>query len=299
MRPIRCALVMVLLLAAVATSAGAATPAPCSLPWGLRPAAPARALRLDTVLANFEDAAGNGGTTVGSLLLGSMKVSPRAALLGRVGVLYHSPPAGESEVAFTNVTIGGVYALSMKNPDWRGALYLLAALPVGSGGGNQPDADQLATVKAGVPVRSAMDNAMFAVNDLVIFPGIDLAWVRDRWTVQGEATLLQLTRMRGDEVQADKSRTNFTTGLHVGRFVSRALSLGAELRYQRWLSTPKAVDAAPKTRDTATLAFGPRLHLKAGENRWFRPGLSFGLPIDDPMSAANYQLVQLDLPVNF
>ena len=39
---------------------------------------------------------------------------------------------------------------------------------------------------------------MFAVNYLAIFPGVDLAYVSAGLTVQGEVTLFQLTRVRGD-----------------------------------------------------------------------------------------------------
>jgi hypothetical protein len=117
--------------------------------------------------------------------------------------------------------------------------------------------------------------------------------------VQAEATLLQLTRVRGDKVQPDSARTNFTAGLHVGYFVLPALSLGAELRHQRWLSTPKAVAATPALRDTTTFAVGPRVHIEVSKGIWFRPGVSYGRGLDDPMSGQNYNIVQLDLPFQF
>jgi hypothetical protein len=116
--------------------------------------------------------------------------------------------------------------------------------------------------------------------------------------VQLEATFLQLFRTRNDAVAPEKTRTNFTAGLHVGGFVASFLSLGAELRHQRWLSTPKSVAANPVTRDTTTLAVGPRFHVKAG-NMWLRPGLSYATGIDKPLTDLTYHIVQLDLPVVF
>lgn len=280
-------------------AAAAPPPAPYALPFQLRPAAPPQVLRLDTAIADWGAGADN-GTTVASLLLVSKKVHPRVALMARAGVVYNDLPGagGDSDVGFTNVAIGGAWGKNL-SPDVRFAAYLMAALPVGSGGGNEPDAGQLGAVRAGVAARSAMDNAMFAVNDVVLFPGVDLAWVKNRWTVQGEVTILGLWRVRGEDVQADARRTNMTTGLHVGYFPARGFSLGTELRYQRWLSTPGAVKANSKARDTATLAFGPRLHKKFGETTWFRPGLVVALPLDDPLAEQDYLIVQIDLPVNF
>ena len=128
---------------------------------------------------------------------------------------------------------------------------------------------------------------MFAVNDLVLFPGASLAYVAHGLTVQFEATLLQLMRVRGEDavnaagghINPDSSRTNFTAGLHVGYFVLPELSGAVELRHQRWLSTPAAVEAdtTDTLRDTTTVAVGPRLHFKVGEKTWIRPALAFAV----------------------
>ena len=61
------------------------------------------------------------------------------------------------------------------------------------------------------------------------------------FTAQVEATLLQLTRVKGDKrppglpKNPDKSKTNFTMGVHVGYFIMPMLSVGGEIRHQRWL----------------------------------------------------------------
>lgn len=276
----------------------AAAPPPYSLPWNLRPVGPVRVLRLDTVVAGYEDAQDHSGSTLTSLLLASTKLGPRVSLLGRIGSVRNDPPVGKSATVPTNLVVGGAYALKPAGSP-RVGLYLLAALPTGGGGGNTPDAAEGAAIRSGVASRSAMDNAMFAVNDFVLFPGLDVAWVSGGWTAQAEATLLQLWRVRGEEKQVDVRRTNFTTGFHLGYFVLPRISLGGEFRYQRWLSTPAAVKTAPKGRDTATAALGARLHFKLGPTAWFRPGVSLALPLDDPLGDADYQIVQVDLPFNF
>lgn len=284
--------------ASEANSKAAAPPPPYSVPWQLRPTAAASALRLDTALAFYEDPAANHGTTVATLLLGSFKVTPRLAPFLRLGLVRNSPSTGAGATSFANPVIGASHA-QMLGQAFRLALTLGVALPLGTGGGDAPDPATAAATRSGILARSAMDNAMFAVNDLTVFPGFGLAYIADGLTVQAEATVLQLTRVRGEEVQPDSSKTNFTTGLHVGYFVLPQFSLSGELRYQRWLSTPSFVEADSALRDTLSVAVGVRLHLSLGASRWLRPGLAYARGLDDPMTRQNFHVLQLDLPVFF
>lgn len=279
----------------------AAPPPPYSLPWQLRPAVAATVVRSDTVLALYKDpATGKGGSTVASTLLFSYKVTPEFAPLIRLALLDNSPAAGKGSTTLANPAFGFTYAAKL-SASIRMAAFLGLTLPVGGGGGNDADPVDAATARSGVLARSAMDNALFAVNDLTVFPGVDIAYVANNLTVQVEATLLQLTRARGERVQKDGARTNFTAGLHVGYFVLPMLSLGAEIRHQRWLSTPAAV-AADKTgalRDTSTFALGVRYHQKIGQSMWLRPGVAYARGIDNPMADQGYNNIQLDIPFAF
>lgn len=250
-----------------------AAPAPYSLPWQLRPVGAATVVRSDTSFAALKDAAGNTGTNVATLLLGSYKLSPSFAPMLRLGFVSNAPPTGNSGSALINPVVGGTYSIKLSN-ELRLGVFLGA--------------------------RSAMDNAMFAVNDFTIFPGAGIAYIKYGLTVQAEATVLQLTRVRGAQIQKDSSRTNLTTGLHVGYFVIPQLSFGGELRMQRWLSTPVAVQADEALRDTFTAAIGARLHFKIGQGTtWLRPGLSYSRGLDAPMTRSSHQVIQLDVPVTF
>jgi long-subunit fatty acid transport protein len=113
--------------------------------------------------------------------------------------------------------------------------------------------------------------------------------------------VLQLTRVRGEQKQVDKSRTNLTAGLHLGYFFIPALSAGAELRYQRWLSTPDNVkkDKTGTLRDTLTFAIGVRGHIKLNESLVLRPGIAYVRGLDAPMSKQHYNVFQLDVPLQF
>ena len=291
------------------TSQPASPKPPYSLPFQLRPAVAATVLRTDTSFAFYDDpVAGKEGSTVASTLLGTYKLTDNIAPLVRVGLVSNSPPATDGAVGFLNPVIGGTYVLPL-SPEFRLAFFLGLALPFGSGGGDSPDPKNVASNAAGIRARSAMDNAMCAVNDVVIFPGVDLAYVAHGFTVQAEATVLQLMRAKGEDatnamgapLNPDSSRTNLTAGLHVGYFFFPELSAAVELRHQRWLSTPTAIerDTTDTLRDTTTVAMGPRLHFKVGEKSWIRPALALAVALDDPLQRWESTSVQLDIPFIF
>lgn len=293
-------------------------PPPYSLPWQLRPVVAANVVRSDTAFAFFKDAAGKeSGASFASMLLFSYKVTDSLAPMIRLGAASMRPPRNyqvngqdvDSATNFLNPLIGATYALKPAKP-LRLAFFLGVTLPIGSGGGDDASLNSVQSNNPfGVRTRSAMDNAMFSTNDLTIIPGVGFAYVANGLTVQVEATLLQLMRVKGDggatPKNPDSSKTNLTMGLHVGYFFIPQLSLGAEIRHQRFVSTPTAVEkdeASPAPlglRDQTTWAIGPRAHFKLGESIWFRPGIAFSMPIDDPMSKFEYKVVQLDLPVAF
>lgn len=291
-----------------APEAPVARPAPYSLPWGLRPVIAPTVVRLDTSVARYEDRSAEGGLGVASLLTASYRIpgtGPQGAGLAplvRVAVTADSPPSGTGGLALVNPLVGAAYAVKLDH-GLRLNAFLGMTIPAGMGGGNSPDAGALAARAKGPNVRAQLDNALFGVNDFTVIPGVAVAWVHSGWTVQAEATLLQLTRVRGEALQKEASKTNMTTGLHAGYFVAPSLSLGAELRYQRWLNAPFAVerDASGASRDTLTFAVGPRFHIEVGDVGWLRPGISYQRALDRPLAAAapNFHIVQIDVPFVF
>jgi hypothetical protein len=280
---------------------------PYSAPWQLRPAAAGTALRLDSSLAFYRDALGDRGTTETLMLLGCYKVTSGFAPMVRIGLVADQAPvqvtaSSRSNAAFLNPALGGTY-LFKPLPELRLALYLGLTLPLGSGGGAWPNGKaptEYQAQAAGVWARSAMDNAMFAVNYLGVLPGVSLAYVRAGFTAQLEATLIALARVRGDPAQEkDASRFNLTGGLHLGYFIVPQFSIGAEVRMQRWLSTPAAVTKDWSKLQTVTFAAGPRGHFQLSDSVFFRPGLYYSRAFDAPMTRSDYQIFQLDLPVYF
>lgn len=269
---------------------------PYSLPWQLRPVTVATVVRSDSTVAFYDGAPGTSGSTVATMLLGSYKVSNNFAPLVRMGFVQNTAPgAAPDGQSFVNPLVGVTYARPV-GPIRLSAI-LGATVPVGQGSAGTPaNSGSSGANAAGIQARSGMDNAMFAVNYLTFLGGVDAAYVAHGFTAQIEATVFQLTRVRTST--SDSSRTNSTAGLHLGYFVIPQLSLGGELRYQRWLSDAAPVKANSVNRDTLTMAVGPRAHFKLGKT-WFRPGISYSRGLDKPLTTASYNMVQVDLPFAF
>lgn len=284
-------------------------PAPYSVPWQLRPVVAPTGLRLDTSFARYEDAASRPGVTAVTVFTAAVRIEdtgpPTAglALFARLAAVRDLSPAREVTDAFVNPLFGAAYAIKTDS-GLRYNVFGGLTVPVGMGGGADPGHAPLEARLKGPNARAQYDNALFAVNDAALVPGVSLAYVKAGFTVQGEASLFYLVKTRDDAVsQPDTQKTNFTCGAHVGYFVAPSLSLSGELRYQRWIVPPIAVDRDPTraSMDTTTFAVGPRFHMKLGDTLWFRPGFAYQRALDLPLagSTPNVHILQVDLPVFF
>lgn len=283
----------------------AAPPPPYSIPWQLRPIAATTAVRSDTSTA-FYDNNGSSGTTVATMLAASYQLTPHLAPLVRLGFVNDDAPGtATGGSSFINPILGLTYARRLGSFRW--AAFAGATVPIGSGSGDHPSAGAADANKTGPLARSAMDNAMFAVNYFSAIVGADAAYVDHRLTVQGEVTLFQLLRVHGDDAggaSTDAARTNSTMGVHVGYFLWPVLSVGGELRYQRWVSTPTQLNTMGMkvdmtNLDNVTVAIGPRAHFALGRGMFLRPGISYARALDQPLSSHSYNIVQVDVPVVF
>lgn len=284
--------------AAVPSEGPKARAAPYSLPFQLRIAGPpVNSMRLDTVIAPNGSGA-TAGTARVSILGGGLKLGSHFGAFAKAGVVSQSTETTTTTQAFTNPVVGGSYGTRI-GTDVRLSAYFATALPVGAGGGNNPDKDAQRAMGAGNLARSALDGAMFAVNDLALSPGFDVAYAAHGLTVQAEATVVQLLRTRGETAQADAARTSLLSGIHVGYFVMPFLSIAVEGRYQRWLSTPAAVEKDPSFRDNLTAASGLRATIPLRGSMKMLPGAAFAMGFRGPVGDRDYHIVQADIPVVF
>lgn len=267
-----------------------------SLPWGLRPAIPPTVVRSDTAFA-FQ---GSAATTASTYLAG-LRIVDGVGVYVRGAVVHHTPmgpgAAGKDRVVSSNPMLFGIWSPKL-SPSLRLPLFLGLAFPAGTGAGNDGSRAAYAANTAAIYARSGMDNALFSVNYLTPAFGAGIAYVADGLTLQAEVTVLQLLRAGGERFDTDTARTNSTFGLHAGYLVTDWLTVSAELRHQRFLSTPAAVDKDPARRDQTTALLGVRFNVPAG-GLLLRPGLAYAHPVDDPMAGGDYRVVQLDFPVLF
>jgi hypothetical protein len=281
-----------------------ATLPPYSLPWQLRPVTTGNAVRIDSAAAVFNDANGNLDEAVTTVLSARYQLTRDWAPIVRLGfVANDAPGAAQDGSSFVNPLVGATYARTVdRMGSYQLALFGATTIPVGMGGGNAPNVGAAKTNAASVTARPA-DDAMFAVNYVTAIVGADFAYVRHGFTAQGEATMQQSVRVRGDAGTGatDPFRTNAALGLHLGTFIGSHVSLGADLLYQRRLSHPTAVNP---NMDTVTAAAGPRLHFRVGNQAWIRPGISFvrgfdARGFDAPLLTGRTTAVQIDVPVMF
>jgi hypothetical protein len=262
---------------------------------------PATVVRFDETLAFYEDPGSDtDGASYLTSLIATYKINPRWVPIFRLIFVRNDAPAGGPDPSGDGMSnpLVGINYFHPFGQGWRWTGFFASTVPVGSGGGDDPDPGAAAAMNAAIPARSAMDNALFAVNYWTVIGGLGLARVTAGATLQAEVTVLQLTRARGPDSQ-DGSRTNFTAGLHAGHFFSKSFSLGAELRMQRWLTNAAPVRNDPSAREQFTFGLGPRFHFKLRNGRWIRPGISYTRAFDDTMKRKGYDIVQIDLPFAF
>jgi len=263
-----------------------------STPWALRSVNPATTVRADTVLA-IQDA----GTSLAGILSGSYQFIARSSIGLRQSWVSQLRPATEPLV-FGNPGVYLNYSPLLVTP-FRLNLFFGASAPLGQGGGNDANPDLYKAITGGSYARSAMDGSPFSVNFATFALGADCAYVQDDVTVQVSATFFQGFRARGDRVEPDSHRTNATGGVHIGYAASPFWIVSTEIRYQRWLSTPRSVEIDAERRDQLTAGAGFRFDIPFAEHGHMKPGLAFFLPLDGPMTTAGYRTLELDWLVVF
>jgi hypothetical protein len=296
------AVLTVLVLARVASAEPAET---VSFPWQLHPVTSANLISLDSSAAVFRDYQGNIDIASASTLSLSYRLTERWAPMLRLGFVGNNAPGAALDgSSLGNPVVGATYTRPLKH--LRLAVFGALALPVGSGGGDAPDLQAATTNTASITARPA-DEAMFEVNYATVILGADLAYVKKGFTAQAEATLLQGVRVRGADTAAgaEAARTRATLGAHLGMFLGRYVSLGADLDYRRWLtSAPMLDEMTGFDRATLTAAVGVRVHVRIASTS-LHPGLSYtrgfdGLTLHGPTTFTQQtNAIAVSIPATF
>ncbi len=247
-----------------------------AIPFQLRALNHTDNVRLDSINAPYtDDTKRAGGFNTTSILSGA-KVFNDFAVILKVGGTWNTPPNQAGASACFNPLIAGSYLMPLKHIKMQ--LFLGLTAPFGSG-------NTLALTSSNL-ARSAMDNAMTAVNTYAIMPGVDLVFTTKSWTFQWETTLIQQTRARG--IMDPPVSTHTTSGISTGYALNEKFSLQAEILYQHWLTT--------KTSDNLSFIAGPRAALKI-DHIILRPAIGYMQSIIT--STGTFKALMIDIPVYF
>jgi hypothetical protein len=266
-------------------------------PFQLRGVVPKSGVRLDTILGLYSTPTGNAQVTV-MLASAQWRVAEPLALQVRWGIDTNQTGNDNSRMGIVNPTLGALLGVPIGR-DFRFAMSIAVGAPLATGGGDAPDPNHVALQREAALARSAMDNVSFAVNDIGFPSGLSFAFIRGGVTAQLDATVIPSIRVTGASAQPDDSKVNSTFGFFLGYLFVREVSIGGELRYQRFLTTPVAVERDPSARDNLTMAIGPRFHFEMADAIWVRPGVSYGRGLRGPSEQQSFQMVQLDVPFSF
>jgi hypothetical protein len=264
-----------------------------SLPWHMRPMVAVTLLRIDGDIAFT-----NAGRSEATIASAGWAFIPNFGVFARIAMTNNQPNMGPSGTALSNPIVFGLWTPQIV-PHIRAIVMGGLALPVGMGGGNHPDPGQRAAIASGVYTRLAMDNALFAVNYITPTVGLGLGYADHRVTVIAESTVLQLFRVRGEQLDLEPTRTNFTAGIHVGYTFIDYLTASVEMRYQRWLTTPVPVMLNPALRDEPNVEFGLRGNIPFSNKVLMRPGFGASVPLTGRLGPNKGWVLQFDVPVAF
>jgi hypothetical protein len=203
-----------------------------------------------------------------------------------------SPEVGSAPVALLNPQLGVLWSPKL-GESFRLSPYVAVTIPVGMGGGEDPDPGVVASLAAARQARFALEGAIALPNYLWVAGGLSAAWIAHGLTVQAELTLVEGIQVRGPAA-ADDTMTNSISGVVLGYAVLPVLSVGAELRYQRFVSTPTSVVKDPDARDQLSVAVGARGHI-ALDGVTVRPGVSYGRALGGVGGRLDTQALVLDL----
>jgi hypothetical protein len=270
---------------------------PYTAPFQLRGVIPKNGVRVDTVLGLYRLGDNNAQVTV-MLVSAQWRVAKPFALQVRWGIDSNQTGNDNSRTGIVNPTLGGLFGVPMGR-DFRFAASVAIGAPVATGGGDAPDPNQVALQQEGALARSAMDNTTFAVNDVGFPTGLSIAYVRRGVTAQIDATVIPSVRVKAKDTQPDSSKVNSTYGFFLGYAFVNSFSLGLELRYQRFLTTPSAVERDPSLRDNLTAAVGPRFSLELSDSARINPAITYGRGLRGRVEEQSFQMIQLDVPISF
>jgi hypothetical protein len=254
-------------------------------------------VRIDTTVAPYRLAGASALATV-VYLSGQLRVHQNLFLQTRWGFADNRIGNGAgNRTGILNPSFGLVFAVPL------GTLFRFAAstaigLPIATGG-EAGDTSGMVLQRQAALARSAMENNAFIPNNLGAPTGVSVAFVHGGVTAQLDTTMIPAGRVKGPDAEPAGITLNSTSGFFFGYFVIPEISVGFELRYQRFILAPPVAERDPTARDNLTAGAGGRLEIELSYTTRMRPGICFSTGLVGHVEQQSYRMLQFDVPISF
>jgi hypothetical protein len=259
-------------------------------PEGTPPAPPAP-LGVSGSLSNSLVLRGNPSqSTLLTVLSAAYQLTPAISTFGRIGTAANASSDVGSATDVANPAVGLNLQLDVGKHVKVGGTSGVT-IPIGTGAGDSASAGAFRAWTNSVD----WGGAMFAVDHLDIFDGVRAAYVLDSLTVSFESILHALIRVRGavsDPIGSEATVTGTTLAVAYAFFPQ--LTLSTSLSETRFLNTPLYIQQSPESRVEYFFSAGASTTMKIGSFE-VDPGLVYARALDMPLTAQNFQVVELDL----
>ena len=269
-----------------------------SLPFQLRSAAPKTGVRLDTIVAPYEF---EGSHALEAVVLASTQIRLLEHLFVTARWGFDDNRIGNgarNRTGITNPSFGVSVPVAL-GPMFRFAASTSIAIPISTGGGENPDPDAVLLQRQAALARAAMENGTFLLNEVAVPTGLSLAFITGGFTAQIDWTVISSGRVKGPANGHDGARINTTMGAFLGYYVIPELSLGTEFRYQYFIIAPAAVSNGMQSRENMSAGLGARLDLELSDTMRARPGICYSVGLAGQLAEQSFKMVQFDIPIVF
>ncbi len=229
-----------------------------------------------------------------SVLALAREVSPRWGLYARLGLVRDTTQDTGSTAVLTNPALGATY-----DRELGGGLSLAAlgglALPLGGGGGDRADLRPL----YGMLNATDWGGPMFTPNHVDLFLGARLERSLRAVTLRAGSTLNFARRVRGARVDPVGHTVIYTASdVTLELELRPEASVFAQLARTYYHNNPLFVGGERALRDDVYLIGGAAFSLPVG-TRSLRPTALYARALDAPKAPRRYDVIELDLALEF
>jgi hypothetical protein len=233
--------------------------------------------------------------TVLSVLTASYDLTDRWGAFARLGLVDNDPATGEAGRGMSNPALGFTYGRPLSDR-YRLGLTLGVVLPLGSGGGDDPDP----AVLNAMLVATDWGGPMYGPDHLTPYVGASLTRSAGPLTLRARSTLYDANRVKGEKADPIGPTVIFTSSdLLADYSINDRMSVFTQLAQTYYHNTPPFVAADATARADHYLVGGVSFNFKLANGRSFQPSLAYGEAIDQPKTRRTFRLLELGTKLSF